>query len=249
MAVNVYTHGECRPNPGGVATAGYTIYLDNKKICAESYVVVNGPAATNFVAAYAGIISAMLRLYKLDMTFEHIVIHTDLAIVAIIGPRKAGHGITEEQHREDLNVAYRVAGMCAKKGYVVLSGLALGMDTVGHRGAIDAGGYTVAVLAHGHDAPVYPPENQQLVWEILQGRGSIVSQYETDARPTKERFIERDKTQALLSDRVIVVGSFPGNVIYGGSRHCARWAREFNIPVHLLTNINGYKYIDYFEIA
>lgn len=110
MSVLVYTHGDCRPNPGGIATAGYVIYQYNKRLCAESFVVSDrSQSATNFVAAYAGVIAAMYRLYKLQLTFERITIYSDLAIVVNQLKNKSG------VNSENLLPLYKKAQRCMQE--------------------------------------------------------------------------------------------------------------------------------------
>lgn len=107
----------------------------------------------------------------------------------------------------------------AKEGFNIVSGLALGCDTAAHRGALNAGGKTTAILAHGLDM-VYPPENKQLLQEIINNGGLAVSEYPTNVRPQQIYFVERDRLQAGLANATIVVEANATS----GARHAIKTA-------------------------
>ncbi|AEF94316.1 SMF family protein [Desulfotomaculum nigrificans CO-1-SRB] len=158
----------------------------------------------------------------------------DKEIIAIIGPRGPSNNCSAEiiQHQRDCAMAYELARQAAKKGIVILSGLASGIDTAAHLGCLDEGGLTVAVVPFGLSAPVYPPENEKLAKDIINYGGCLVSQFAPEQPAVKWTFVARDKTQAMLSDKVLVVGTFPPNgVITGGTKYCARWARKLGKPL------------------
>ncbi len=118
-------------------------------------------------------------------------------------------------------VARRLGKRLAEAGMVVVSGLAKGCDTEAHWGCIEAGGKTVAILAHGLDT-VYPEENAQLAKAIISSGGCLLSEYIPPAEPTKKSFIERDRIQAALSKGIIVVESD----VDGGTMHTAGFASQ-----------------------
>lgn len=92
----------------------------------------------------------------------------------------------------------------AAEGVTIVSGLALGCDTEGHWGCIDAGGCGVAVLAHGLDF-VYPKANADLADALMASGGCLVSEYAPGTPPYRQSFGFRDRIQAGLSQMVIVV--------------------------------------------
>ncbi|SHK64427.1 DNA-processing protein DprA [Desulforamulus aeronauticus] len=167
-------------------------------------------------------------------------------IIAIIGPRRPSCDDSSEemqQHRRDCTMAYELARQAAKKGLVVLSGLATGIDTAAHLGCLDEGGLTIAVVPFGLAAPVYPPENLPLYTRILDGGGCIVSQFKPDQSAVKWSFVARNKTQALLAHKVLVVATFPPHgLITGGTKHCAYWARKMAKPLYHYREVAG-KYL------
>ena len=115
---------------------------------------------------------------------------------AIVGSRNAspyGEAVAEELARE-----------LAAAGVVIVSGLAVGIDAAAHRGALNGGGVTVAVMGTGVDI-VYPAAHGQLAARILAGGGALVSQFPDGTLPRRHHFPARNWTMAAISDVVVVV--------------------------------------------
>jgi DNA processing protein len=93
-----------------------------------------------------------------------------------------------------------------KEGWCIISGMARGIDRVAHETALQHGGSTVAVLGHGL-SHCYPPEHAYLKDQILKQNGLLVSQYEDHEGPTPDKFRERDRLMAHLSQVVLVIES------------------------------------------
>lgn len=120
----------------------------------------------------------------------------DRPAVAIVGARAcSGYGRT---------VARSFAGECAAAGTVVVSGMARGIDGEAHRGALAAGGITVAVLGCGIDRD-YPAAHAELARAIVAGGGLIVSEYEPGVEPAPWRFPARNRLIAGLARATVVV--------------------------------------------
>lgn len=121
--------------------------------------------------------------------------------VAIIGTREP----TDFGKR----MGTRLAEVLAADEYVIVSGLALGCDTVGHEGALLAEGKTIAVLPTPIDAPVYPSQNQGLADRIVGGGGALVSEYAPGVmlhdKQLVSNLVARDEWQPGLSDGVIAI--------------------------------------------
>lgn len=100
--------------------------------------------------------------------------------------------------------AYKFGYEIARKGIVVVSGFARGIDTYAHIGAVKAKGKTIAVLGCGLDI-IYPYENSKLYREIIKYGGAIVSEYPLGSKPEKHHFPARNRIISGLSDGLIVV--------------------------------------------
>ena len=115
--------------------------------------------------------------------------------VAVIGSRRASPGALE--------TARRLASGLAGVGLTIVSGLARGCDAAAHRGALDAGGRTVAVLGSGLDV-IYPPEHGDLADEIA-GRGAVISELPPGSPPLPHHFRQRNRLISGLSVGVVVI--------------------------------------------
>jgi DNA processing protein len=145
--------------------------------------------------------------------------------VAIVGTRQA----SETGLREARDLAVQLA----RRGVTVLSGLALGVDGAAHRGAIDAGGRTVAVIGTGITR-VYPAVHHGLSEEIVD-RGAVVSQFWPDAPPTKYSFPMRNAVMSGMGIGTIVIEAS----VTSGARMQARLALEHGKRLFLMEKLLG----------
>jgi DNA processing protein len=116
--------------------------------------------------------------------------------LAVVGARAASDAGRHMAHRLGLELA--------AKGFTVVSGLARGIDTEAHRGALDAGGRTVAVFGCGIDV-IYPAENRKLAQEIVDSGGALLSELPVGTPPIAENFPGRNRILSGLSLGVVVV--------------------------------------------
>ena len=115
--------------------------------------------------------------------------------IAVIGSRKASS--------YGLLTAERLSGQLASLGVTIISGMARGIDSAAHKGALKAGGRTVAVLGSGL-LNIYPPENVELAKQIT-GNGAVISEFPLKTSPLRENFPRRNRIISGLSKGVIVV--------------------------------------------
>lgn len=118
------------------------------------------------------------------------------------------------------SVAKKFAHELARAGYCIVSGLARGIDTAAHEGALEAGGATAAVLGNGIDI-IYPPENLELFRRIA-ATGAIVSEFPFGRRADRQSFPMRNRVVSGLCHAVVVVESD----VSGGSMITAKFAGE-----------------------
>jgi len=119
----------------------------------------------------------------------------DIKRISIIGSREcSSYGS---------RVAYKTAMELAASGTVVVSGMAEGIDGIAHRGALDGGGKTIAVLGNGVDI-CYPASNKNIRERIIQN-GCLISEYPPKMQPLAYHFPERNRIISGISDVVLVV--------------------------------------------
>jgi DNA processing protein len=121
-----------------------------------------------------------------------------------------------------------IVDICVKKGFVIVSGLALGSDTYAHKSTMSCGGETVAVLPGALDN-IVPTENKNLAEKIVSS-GALVSEITSLAKMHKGRYIERNRITSALSKGVIVIET--GET--GGSIRQAETAFKEGIPVYTI---------------
>jgi len=145
------------------------------------------------------------------------LVDADALAVAIVGSRRATpYG---------LEVAETLAADLSARGVTIVSGLARGIDSAAHRGALRVGGRTLAVLGSGVDV-IYPPENRRLAAEIAD-RGALVSQFAPGTPPLPQNFPTRNQVIAAMSLAVVVVEAAEKS----GSLITARLAAELGREV------------------
>jgi DNA processing protein len=151
-----------------------------------------------------------------------------IAVVGTRAPSAYGSGMAELLSRD-----------LANRGLTIMSGMARGVDTAAHKGALDAGGRTLAVWGTGLDV-VYPKENKKLAESIVLSGGAIVTEFAMGTFPAPQNFPIRNRTLSGLSVGVLVIEAAE----YSGTRITARCAMEQNRDVYAVpgnvTNKNSW---------
>ncbi len=164
---------------------------------------------------------------------------TGVEATTIIGSRRADSWGLQQAWQEALLLQKQCVEMQgakikellpSKQAHWIISGLARGCDFAAHRGALEAGGQTLAVLPGGFDR-IYPKQHKHLAQKIIAEGGALVSEYVPPAAPLKWRFIQRDRLQAALARRLLLIQSD----LSSGSMHAVQVALEINRPIYVLT--------------
>lgn len=142
--------------------------------------------------------------------------------IAIVGSRRASSSSRA--------FAREIACELARRGALVVSGLAFGVDAEAHEGALESGRAesTVAVVAHGLDI-VYPTPHAELAARIIDAGGAVVSEYEPTEPPRRAHFLARNRIVAALADATVVVqaGERSGSLVT--VRYAAEYGREVGV--------------------
>ncbi len=159
------------------------------------------------------------------------LLEQDQYCVAIVGTRRASpYG---------LRMAEKFGRELAARGITVVSGMATGIDTAAHRGALSAGGRTIAVLGNGVDV-VYPNQNADLMQRITQ-QGAVVSQFSMGTKPSPGHFPYRNRIISGMSQGTLVVEAPLTSGALITARQAAEQGREvFAVPGQVgITNSQG----------
>jgi len=180
------------------------------------------PLEAKFTEVLASIAVMPKTLYFYGKIPENMVLKRP-PVVAIVGSR--------HNTRYGEEVAYKLAYELGKHGVIVISGLAFGIDSIGHRGCLDAGGITIAVLGTPIDE-IYPRKHKGLAAEIIEKDGAIISEYAPGAKiHPKVSFLERNRIISGLSDIVVVVEAAERSGSLNTATHALEQGKEvFAVP-------------------
>jgi DNA processing protein len=153
--------------------------------------------------------------------------------IAIIG--------TREPTASGVKAGHYFAAEFAKRGYNIVSGLAIGCDTTGHEGALSVNGTTTAFLANGLDwDSIYPKENLNLAKDIVTNGGILLSEYSIGQQCGRYGLVARDRLQAGLSLATVVIQTG----ITGGTMHAANATLLSNKPLFCVAYKNKEDFMD-----
>ena len=142
----------------------------------------------------------------------------DRPSVAVVGAHEAS--------ARGIQAAAQWAHALARRGFVIVSGLAAGIDAAGHRGALEAGGLTVAAVGSGLDR-IGPAENRPLAGQISRS-GALLSEYPPQTPTSTGRLLARNRIVVGLSDLVLVVEA---RINAAGTMDAASRALKYRIPL------------------
>jgi DNA processing protein len=149
------------------------------------------PQESKFLQRLEGIVDPPDKLYYIGNLPEG-----NRKVVSIVGtrhPTPYGQAVTEQ-----------IASKLAEKGVIVVSGLALGIDSIAHQAVLNSKGVTVAVLPVGLDT-IYPKSHETLARQIVKSGGLLLSECEPGLLPHQYRFLARNRLISGVSDAVIVI--------------------------------------------
>lgn len=160
--------------------------------------------------------------YRGDLTLLQAT-NKNIAVIGLLNPDSDTELIEKE-----------VVTELVKNGATIISGLALGCDTIAHRQALNSNGKTIAILPSPLNN-ILPATNKELANEILTKNGLLITEYFEDANSKMElggRYQERDRLQALFSDSIILSASYAKNDQGNdsGSRLAMEYALNYSIP-------------------
>lgn len=151
--------------------------------------------------------------------------------VAIVGTRKpTAYG---------KEVAATLAEQLARRGVVIVSGLALGIDAIAHKACLDAGGTTIAVLGNGLHK-IYPHTNRALGERIIAEGGAIISEFEEGMEPLPYNFLKRNRIVSGLADAVVIVEAATRSGTLNTAMHALNQGRDvFAVPGNITSPLSA----------
>jgi DNA processing protein len=153
------------------------------------------------------------------------------ASVAIVGTRKpTAYG---------KEVTHQLAFALAKRGVVIVSGLALGVDGLAHTAALEAGGTTIAVLANGLPR-IYPAAHKHLARRIINEGGAVISEYEPDSAARGYQFLERNRLVSGLADAIVITEAAQRSGTLNTAAHALEQGKDvFVVPGNITSPLSA----------
>jgi DNA processing protein len=145
--------------------------------------------------------------------------------IGIIGARRTTHYGSESAKKLAYQIAYA--------GLTVISGLARGIDTAAHQGALAAKGRTIAVIGAGL-LEIYPPENRGLAEKIMAGNGAVVSEFSMEIKPDRQTFPMRNRIISGWSHGILVVeAGLNSGALITASQAIEQGRSVYAVPGHI----------------
>lgn len=151
--------------------------------------------------------------------------------VAIVGSRKP----TQYGHEVTHTLSYELA----RRGVIIVSGLALGVDGIAHRAALEAGGTTIAVLANGLPT-IYPASHKTLARQIIDRGGAIISEYEPEIPARNYQFLERNRIVSGIADAIIITEAASRSGTLNTAMHALEQGKDvFVVPGNITSPMSA----------
>lgn len=155
--------------------------------------------------------------------------HSNVAVIGVLKPEES----VEQRER-------KMVSALLKYNYVIVSGLALGCDSIAHRQTLEEQGKTVAILPSPL-SNIVPSQHKELAERIVLSGGLLITEYFEDSKSQMEmrgRYQERDRLQAMFSDAIILTASYDVNTEGNdsGSRLAMEYAKQYQIPRYIMYN-------------
>lgn len=181
-------------------------------------------------SSYLQIITSIAKPPKKLYFIGHLPNHR-VPTVAIVGSRKPTPYGKEVTHQ----LAYDLA----KRGVTIISGLALGVDGIAHKAAIEANGNTIAVLANSVDT-IYPAAHKNLANNIIEKGGAIISEYEPPTEARDFQFLQRNRIVSGLADAVVITEAAARSGTLSTAAHALEQGKEvFAVPGNITSPLSA----------
>lgn len=167
----------------------------------KAFEIIENSSKNNIQILCFGDSNYPYQLY--DLHDAPMVLYYKGNIQALDNPTVAFVG-TREPSNYGIKLGTRLAEVLIENKITILSGLALGCDSIGHQISIDENKPTIAILG-GALHSIYPIQNTDLAHEILENNGLLLSEFPYGQNPTQYTFVQRDRLQSALSDATIIV--------------------------------------------
>ena len=151
--------------------------------------------------------------------------------VAIVGTRKPTTYGKE--------VTYTLAADLARRGVIIISGLALGTDSIAHRACLETGGITLAVMANSVEQ-IYPRTHATLAEQILEKGGALLSEYEPPTDPRDYQFLARNRIVSGLADAILITEAAERSGTLSTAAHALEQGKEvFVVPGNITSPMSA----------
>jgi DNA processing protein len=204
---------------------------------------LNSMNVDGFVCAFDDEFPAAVRSIKNNSEKPYLLFYKgDISLLSDLNKNVAVVGVID--HDEEIaSRETQIITELVKNEMVIISGLALGCDTIAHRVCLDNNGKTIAVLPSRVDK-VYPGKNNALAEEIVRSGGLLLSEYNDEPRSRHEavkRFIDRDRLQAMFAKAVILIASYRKGCGDSGSRFAMEAAKKYGRARYIMYNSDNDK--------